>query len=306
MSIAQRLFQEAGNLRGVVLALNWFSHGRFYDLAAEGGYEMALALGKQALDLARQIESEQVLGDVIALQGSLALQAGNMPMVTLLLEDMEKAIKRLKEKGKRYEPERLLSRYSSTLSITGQFEAAMTAHLEYHALREELGLPLHYIGEFQYGTSFAHVGRFAEAKRIIEDNLARALARQDDWIVGLNSIILGMNLMATGELETAEQVLQTARQLQARLDNQMDMAGTLANLGLALCRLGRYQEAKAHLLASLELVVKGHAYFDDYDDRLSKHSDGNFPSAQHKFVRIFFDATGNLLEKKFGLKGDKS
>jgi hypothetical protein len=66
--------------------------------------------------------------------------------------------------------------------------------------------------------------------------------------------------MATGELETAEQVLQTARQLQARLDNQMDMAGTLANLGLALCRLGRYQEAKAHLLASLELVVKGHAY----------------------------------------------
>jgi hypothetical protein len=40
----------------------------------------------------------------------------------------------------------------------------------------------------------------------------------------------------------------------------MDLAGTLANLGLALCRLGRYEEAREHLLTSLELVAEAHGY----------------------------------------------
>jgi tetratricopeptide (TPR) repeat protein len=106
-----------------------------------------------------------------------------------------------------------------------------------------------------------HLGRFEEAKQNLEDRLAKALDREDNWIAGLNYISLGMCLMAMGDLETAVDILQKGKALQVLTENPMDMAGTQANLGLALCHVGKVEEAKEPLRNSLELVVKAHAYF---------------------------------------------
>jgi tetratricopeptide (TPR) repeat protein len=69
-----------------------------------------------------------------------------------------------------------------------------------------------------------------------------------------------MNLMATGDVETAETHLRQALILQDQINNPLDKGGNLGNLGLALARLGKYDEAKTILLEGLEIVLHTHGY----------------------------------------------
>ena len=257
---ALRLFYRAGNLRGLVMTLQHLAANKFYSFDNKGGYKVALELGEQALKVARIIKSAALMTDLVAEIGTIALQAGDIPLMKTLMVEVEKALVRLKETGSHFEPERLLERYAWMLSVTGDREAALSTQLEFQALRRELGVPIHAITEFQYGHMLAHFGRYAEAQSYYDSSLALARQSGFTWIEGLNLILIGMNSIATGQLETAESVLQQGLVLQDEIENGLDRAGNLGNLGLALCRLGKYDQARETLLAALEIIVSAHGY----------------------------------------------
>lgn len=257
---ALRFYRQAGNLLGMVRTLDWLSGVKFYNYHSRGGYKAALELSEQALTLARTIKSNKLMTELISNVGTIALQAGDMPLMARLMVEVEKALIQLKEEGNTAEQEQLLERYAWMLSVAGEPDAALAAQLEFQELRQELGLPIHMVSEFQLSQKLAHLGRYAEARERSDISMALVHQYPNEWALGLNLINLGMISLATGEAETAETVLRQGLVMQEKLENGLDLSGNLANLGLALCRLGNYTEAKERLLASLQLAVSAHAY----------------------------------------------
>jgi tetratricopeptide (TPR) repeat protein len=110
------------------------------------------------------------------------------------------------------------------------------------------------------GRFYCHLGQYEEAAELYQTGLALACECHSDWIEWVVHVMEGMRLLATGDLAGAERVLQAGLNLDMTKRQEGDVSGTLANLGLVLCRQGRLASAKPILARSLRLAVRVHSY----------------------------------------------
>ncbi|MFE6996070.1 BTAD domain-containing putative transcriptional regulator [Microbacterium sp. NPDC057659] len=107
-----------------------------------------------------------------------------------------------------------------------------------------------------------------------------AAAGGDDRALALAECALGILMDHLGDLQASVRHQERALQLNRRLGDVREQAISLNNLSLVLRRIGRADDARAHLLQSLDLLGNGLAVRDPRDDRLIAACTANLASVE--------------------------